>query len=307
MTIPLHFDSKGLNGDLSEIYDAITSTDDDWIQFTPASITPDKEDESPVDATSHAVSITFPKLSRLGNNWLSLPHRLASLIAAPETEAIVAISRSAFDASDGLRDVPFPVWDWIIRTLKAGGTCHITNHLECEIPEVTRPSLAPSEPGAEQQWLVLHLDQFEPEELNVAGPDAVSLKAGLLQIHDYLEESHSCSQSVQHQGRHKASDYWHGIMHRREPDYSNAKYWFRNVGSHPIFADVAIAAAELKPNDTPGWDHKLKLSSGWDPFAFIDLCQECNRSGNLQLVEWAENIQWAEMLLLLEQTWDDAG
>src|SRR5262249_8470521 len=44
--------------------------------------------------------------------------------------------------------------------------------------------------------------------------------AGLWLYHDFLEESHTLSQEI----HSTTGSYWHGLMHRREPDYSNAKY-----------------------------------------------------------------------------------
>jgi hypothetical protein len=48
--------------------------------------------------------------------------------------------------------------------------------------------------------------------------------SGLWLLAGDLDRSHTISQGI---GSAEGS-FWHGIMHRREGDFSNSKYWFRN-------------------------------------------------------------------------------
>src|SRR5262249_11090967 len=58
-----------------------------------------------------------------------------------------------------------------------------------------------------------------------------AVKAGLHVLNDDLERGHALAQA--HEGD-KTCDYWHAIVHRREGDFDNAKYWLRQVGRHPV-------------------------------------------------------------------------
>jgi hypothetical protein len=94
--------------------------------------------------------------------------------------------------------------------------------------------------------------------------------AGLWLLHDFLDESHAISQAVDT----REGSYWHGIMHRRELDFSNAKYWFRAAGRHAIHEPLAEVARELAAaaeSDSRGGF--LARQRAWDAPRFVDLCQ----------------------------------
>jgi hypothetical protein len=92
--------------------------------------------------------------------------------------------------------------------------------------------------------------------------------AALWLYHDFLDESHRISQSLH--GRE--GSYWHGIVHRREGDYANAKYWFRRVGAHPIHEALGLSARALVQDSDSGGGKSIRSSSVWDPAGFVDRC-----------------------------------
>ncbi len=103
---------------------------------------------------------------------------------------------------------------------------------------------------------------------------AEACRSGLLLRWDCLDDSHSISQQIDS----ATGSYWHGIMHRREPDFSNAKYWFRRVGHHPVFDELGPAAVELAESAADSClASDLRRWNEWDPFEFVDWCARCLR------------------------------
>ncbi|MCG8648510.1 MAG: hypothetical protein MI861_01680 [Pirellulales bacterium] len=105
--------------------------------------------------------------------------------------------------------------------------------------------------------------------------------SGLWLLAGDLERSHSLSQEI-----HNAEgSFWHGIMHRREGDFGNAKYWFRRVGeSHPVFTQLS---------------QQLGDAYG-DPFGFVDRCSQTSRQNRAGYTD-CQYTQWVEWQLLMVQ------
>ena len=197
--------------------------------------------------------------------WESLPSSLASLVMAPESRATVVLKRSQFKANP-FRDVAAPLHDLIIRTSLANPDDVAVLDVEtfdaptCSASAlpgkgIALPAIAPQRPGRSRHWLAEHLKSPEVRRALPTGRadcERTALLAGLWQVNDFLDESHSQSQSIEGEGSDRNGDYWHGIMHRREPDWWNSKYWFRRVGQHPCFEELGrLAEQALNECDSP--------------------------------------------------------
>lgn len=117
------------------------------------------------------------------------------------------------------------------------------------------------------------LKDAAPRDLFPAARAPEAALAGLYLYFSCLDESHTLSQSIETPD----GSFWHGIMHRQEPDPGNAAYWFRRVGKHPTFPALRQAAADL--------------GYAWDPFTFIE---DCDHAGSAQqlLLQKVQRAEW---------------
>src|SRR5262245_43518307 len=156
------------------------------------------------------------------------------------------------------------------------------------LPKLTARRLVPERPGPELIAVASFLRSLTPEQLIpglISPPAGLCVLAALFLIHDHVDDAHSLAQTADDLGGNTTAPYWHGIVHRREPDDDNARYWFRRVGSHPVFEQLGrdVSAFLSDPaTESPAQLKRLSNRGQWDPMAFIDCCQQCGSAWNDQ-------------------------
>lgn len=137
-----------------------------------------------------------------------------------------------------------------------------------------------------------------------------AVQSGLLLWNDALDASHTISQSIES----RTGSYWHGIMHRREPDYSNAKYWFRRVGVHSIFPELReraltlLRSGSIESDSLADYTEAIERAENWEAFRFIDWCQvaDGDRSTPEAVKTFLQAVQVEEIKLLLHYSYQQA-
>ncbi len=136
------------------------------------------------------------------------------------------------------------------------------------------------------------IQSVSPSLLFPGARAAEAALSGLLLLVGCWDESHQLSQDI----ASREGSYWHAIAHRIEPDSSNAGYWFRRVGQHPIFAELHRTASEILGRPDAPWE----LKPAWDPFLFIEWCDEARQAPGSDKEQAALKMQRAEWDLLFE-------
>jgi hypothetical protein len=112
--------------------------------------------------------------------------------------------------------------------------------------------------------------------------------AGIWLLHDFLHESHAISQQIET----SSGSFWHGVMHRREGDFSNAKYWFRQVGQHAVLDELGPQIAELASSGDANETRLVAPAGKFDPYAMVDACQAAVRGGDAGFCQRVQQLEW---------------
>lgn len=119
------------------------------------------------------------------------------------------------------------------------------------------------------------------------------VRGGLLYTVDDLDAAHRIFQD----NSSDLGSYWHGMMHRREGDFDNARYWFRRAGRLPIFDRMHGAAANLSAN--------MAKQSSWDAYLLTGMCEQA-KFGDTEAIPECVRLQRVEFGQMLDYCWRES-
>jgi hypothetical protein len=116
------------------------------------------------------------------------------------------------------------------------------------------------------------------------------VRGGLLYALDAIQEAHAIFQDA----KGDLGSYWHGMIHRREGDFDNARYWFRRSGILPVFSELHSAASQSSA--------LMARQSNWDPYVFTGECEQA-RFGETEGLNGLVALQRVEFEVVFDYCW----
>ena len=155
--------------------------------------------------------------------------------------------------------------------------------------DVHLPRISAREPAPDQRMIhrVAAIEDHEIAKTN--GQKAGCIRSLLYVAAGGLDEAHRIVQGI------SSNDgaYIHGMVHRIEDDFDNARYWFRRAGAHPASAAMHSRAIA----------DRLTVASQpvWDPILVTDLVETSRTAG---VTEDLRAVLTIEFEVLLGFLWD---
>jgi hypothetical protein len=149
------------------------------------------------------------------------------------------------------------------------------------------PRISAQEPLPDQELIQQVTAAKEKEIAPASGPTASCIRSLLFLAAGGMTQAHRI---VQEMSTTDAA-YIHGVIHRVDDDFDNARYWFRGARLHPAAAEMYRRAAASSPT--------MARCPGWDPILVTDLLEKSRTSGVSEELRTLLTIEFEELLRFL--------
>jgi hypothetical protein len=162
-------------------------------------------------------------------------------------------------------------------------------------------SRSPAQPAAAVKTLLASIDRvFIPSALREC------LHAGLWVAADELDRAHEICQQVPN----SFGSAWHAVVHRREGDFWNSKYWWRRAGGVAWNSVAARLGTTEARGGAGGLSRAMEATfpgGQYDPARFVDLVEGWHSRRDEAMKSALALVQRAEWMALFEGCWKSAG
>lgn len=149
--------------------------------------------------------------------------------------------------------------------------------------------LGPADPSARAK-----LGTITPQQLLVGvvedESDASAMLAGLWLWFDGMKEAHEIAQDLVS----PTGSFWHAILHRREGDFSNARYWYGRCRPHRANRLLGVRTQHIAGKHTNDPIVQSVVASEWNGSAFVDLVEAVADHPDDPRYQVAADLQQAE-------------
>lgn len=237
--------------------------------------------------------------------WTQLPANIACWFVHPLEAGTVTIPESILsNKQDDQSGEEFIAQLAVAGKLTVSGASEAPADGWAKSISLPLPALGP-EKRATGKWRKAIKNQLMNAFSSLGSTEQTAAKAGLMLWIDELDLSHQQSQSIEGYGAEHLGDNWHAIMHRREPDEWNSKYWWRRVGSQPVHQQLA---AVLSARESCAVEAGIPLSAvletlnsgDWNSNRFVELCEQF-RDSDSEAEDELKLWQACEKVLLMKR------
>jgi hypothetical protein len=149
---------------------------------------------------------------------------------------------------------------------------------------VQLPRLSAREPLPDKELIQQTTAAKEHEISRANGPQASCARGLLLLAAGDLDRAHRMVQEISTTN----AAYIHGVIHRIDDDFNNARYWFRGAGMHPAGPEMYRRAAVCSPT--------VARCSIWDPIQVTDMVETSRTAGVTDELRAILTIEFEELL-----------